>query len=207
MAEVTAERALPEFLEQEGGSPTAVPSELLTSLPDVNVTPIVPEPALKLPTAVRSFDLAPPRSPADPSPAPAVFRDRPDSPFVMPRVQLPRVPLGDARVELRADPLARPGPERIGSHGTATEWAQNHCPNSACTFPRGHSPPCSNHLPNDGHGFNPDAPRALRPLAKPLQNDQKCQDAPLSMTQHAPEETSAAGRCDWRMREAYCAPH
>ena len=174
---------LPEYLEEEGATP--IPKDLLSALPNLDVTPVVPVVSQKVPTL--SFDLAPPRLPSDPSPAPPALIDQYDGPDepdptpaprlpVQPRRQpsnastLPSIyeivqPRGDAGdAPARApDPLSRP--TYIDSHGTDEEWHPNHCPNANCEFLRGHSGPCSDQLPDKGQSVNPHAPpsQSLRP--------------------------------------------
>ena len=159
---------LPDFAEQEGGSQSVVPPDLLATLPSVDPQPIIREVSTELPIST-TFDLTPLRKGSDSSPAAPVLptTDRPASPAPVLSRPVPAPPTRDeAGHERGDDPLGRQGPERILSHGTDFDWDDKHCPNSDCTFVRGHSGPCSNHLPNDGRDYNPDGPRQLRPRSR-----------------------------------------
>ena len=160
---------LPDFLEQEGGSPSPVPPNLIQSLPNVDPQPIIREVSRKLPEDA-TFDLTPLTAGSDSPPAaPRLHVDRPASPAPRLFRPLPAAPVpagGGDGDERGGDPLGQSGPARISSHGTDDDWDPQHCGNADCTFVRGHSGPCSNQLPNDGRDYNPDGPRQLRPRGR-----------------------------------------
>ena len=171
---------LPDYADEEGAAPSVVPDGLLNSLPNADPVPIISDVSTRFP--VKTFDLTPPSTGSEPSPADPAFLDQlraPDEPplrLPVPArapVRSPVIPGGapDDALDREpdafdADPLGRPGPARLESHGTDAEWHPRHCSTAGCEFPRGHSPPCSNHLPNSGRDYNPDAPRTLRPRSR-----------------------------------------
>ena len=146
---------LPAFDDQSGG-PTILPPGLIEALPDAHVNPIIPKVSYEAPIPQRyevpaqNFAVKKQKNTEvtpifDLTPIPTEGEDHPPTPIL---------PVDDplqSQIELE-------------THGSTTEWHENHCSTSGCKFPKGHSGPCQNMLPDaDRFGVNPDAPRTLRP--------------------------------------------
>ena len=151
---------LPAFDEQEGGDDaTPSPNLLLENLPSVGVTPIIPNVSTKTPLKdFGPFELTPAVEKRHPGP-PVLDADQFEEPQEPNTTDLGLPTQEGATV----DPLS--ASIYIESHGDDELWSADHCPTAKCQFKRGHSGPCSIHLPEHGRNIDPHVPpsKSLRP--------------------------------------------